>query len=203
MAAQSFTTVKRTNPRSTVGGNRNKNMNYDLMMASLGITNKINIVDDFLHKDYFGELKNLMMNHDFPWFRNNGVNHDNDGDRQFTHLFYNKFQKHSPFYENIEPIVKFINPISIIRIKANLLPSTPQIHEFGYHVDTHRPCVTAVLYINTNNGYTKFETGEKIKSVANRFVFFPSYMKHAGTTCSDEKDRVVINFNYYPMYDLW
>jgi len=51
--------------------------------------------------------------------------------------------------------------------------------------------------MNTNNGYTKFEDGTKIESVANRMVFFSSNMKHTGTSCTDEKIRVVINFNYF------
>ena len=31
-----------------------------------------------------------------------------------------------------------------------------------------------------------------------RMVIFPANIKHTGTTCSDEKRRVVINFNFYP-----
>ena len=56
---------------------------------------------------------------------------------------------------------------------------------------------TSIFYVNTNNGYTKFEDGTKVESVANRMVIFPSNMKHIGTSCTDEKTRVVINFNYF------
>ena len=56
---------------------------------------------------------------------------------------------------------------------------------------------TSIFYMNTNNGYTKFEDGTKIESVANRLVSFPSNMKHKGTSCTDEKTRVVINFNHF------
>ena len=55
---------------------------------------------------------------------------------------------------------------------------------------------TAVFYINTNNGYTEFEDGTRSESIANRMVTFPANLKHRGTTCSDEKTRIVINFNY-------
>ena len=50
--------------------------------------------------------------------------------------------------------------------------------------------------MNTNNGYTKFEDGTTVKSEANRMVTFPASMRHLGTTCTDQKIRVVINFNY-------
>ena len=53
--------------------------------------------------------------------------------------------------------------------------------------------------MNTNNGYTKFEDGSIVESVANRIVTFPANMKHLGTSCTDEKTRVVINFNYFAL----
>ena len=53
-----------------------------------------------------------------------------------------------------------------------------------------------ILYMNTNNGFTKFEDGTVIESVANRFVTFPNHTEHTGTTTSDSDYRLVINFNY-------
>ena len=50
--------------------------------------------------------------------------------------------------------------------------------------------------MNTNDGYTKFEDGTKVESVANRMVTFPNSMKHTGTTTSNSEYRLVINFNY-------
>ena len=55
---------------------------------------------------------------------------------------------------------------------------------------------TAILYLNTNNGYTEFKSGDKVKSVSNRVVVFDSNLKHRTVTCTDQKTRIVINFNY-------
>ena len=56
---------------------------------------------------------------------------------------------------------------------------------------------TAILYLNTNNGGTKFkETGQFVKSTANRAVIFPQKFEHAGVWCTDKKLRFVGNFNY-------
>ena len=33
---------------------------------------------------------------------------------------------------------------------------------------------TSILYMNTNNGYTIFENGDKVESVENRLVTFPN-----------------------------
>ena len=53
-----------------------------------------------------------------------------------------------------------------------------------------------IANINTNNGYTEFENGEKVKSVANRLVMFPSNFEHRGVTQTDEQTRIMINFNF-------
>ena len=76
-----------------------------------------------------------------------------------------------------------------------------EIKKFELHTDVSFDCRTAVYYINSNNGYTYFENGEKVESVANRLVAFPSQMKHGGTTCTDTQTRVVINLNYLLNYD--
>ena len=55
---------------------------------------------------------------------------------------------------------------------------------------------TSIFYINSNDGYTEFEDGTKVESVANRLVTFPHHMKHRGTTCTNQPFRLVINFNY-------
>ena len=49
-------------------------------------------------------------------------------------------------------------------------------------MDTHCDCmvplsITGIYYINTNDGYTAFKDGDKVKSVANRIVLFQS-MEH-------------------------
>ena len=52
------------------------------------------------------------------------------------------------------------------------------------------------MYLDNSNGYTKFKNGKKIKSEENKYVEFDSSLKHTGTSCTDKKRRVVINFNY-------
>jgi hypothetical protein len=90
-----------------------------------------------------------------------------------------------------------INPTALIRIKANLGGRHHEIQEQGYHTDFTFECRTAVYYLNTNNGYTIFEDGTKVESVANRLVEFNSLLKHSGTSHTDTKIRSVINLNYY------
>jgi len=55
---------------------------------------------------------------------------------------------------------------------------------------------TGIFYINTNNGLTIFENNIKYKSEKNKFIFFPCNLKHAGTTHTDTKQRIVLNINW-------
>ena len=90
-----------------------------------------------------------------------------------------------------------MNVRAIQRIKANLNPRHHKIIKHGFHTDVDYECNTAIFYLNTNNGYTEFEDGNKVPSVANRMIIFPSTVRHSGTTCTDAKRRVLINFNYF------
>jgi len=55
----------------------------------------------------------------------------------------------------------------------------------------------ALLSLNTCDGYTRFETGEKIDSVANRIIFFDPSIRHTSTNTTNDKRRININFNYF------
>jgi len=160
------------------------------------------VVDNFLEEEDFKNIENIMLGADFPWYYNNYVTKEEDihnlHDYQLTHTFFNNSQINSGFFEILQPVFDKINPMAIIRVKANLLPNTNKIIEHGWHTDLPNiKCKTAVLYLNTNNGYTVFrKSEEKINSVSNRFVSFDSDMEHSGSTCTDTKVRAVINFNY-------
>ena len=163
------------------------------------------IEDNFLEKKEFDELQTLIMGSDIAWYFNKVIDDKTDLNKfQFTHTFYKDFNSHSAFLERLTPIIKKIKIISLWRIKANLLTKTPNIVVNRFHIDNRylspekmKQWTTSIFYINSNNGYTEFEDGTKVESVANRLVTFPAKMKHRGTSCTDEKTRVVINFNYF------
>ena len=58
--------------------------------------------------------------------------------------------------------------------------------------------MTGIFYLNSNNGSTVFKSGEEVQSQANRLVLFDSQLEHSGTSCTDERRRVVLNINYVP-----
>ena len=170
------------------------------------------IIDNFLDKLSFQYLQKAMFGDDFNWFYNDDIDFEDDVDKfQFTHMFYKEnVGVNSNQYEILNSILNKIQPKEIYRIKSNLLTKTPEIVVNTFHMDIHSsdlgkeitdfgivPWTTSILYMNTNNGYTEFENGAIVESIENRMVVFPAEMKHRGTSCTDKKVRVVINFNYF------
>ena len=177
------------------------------------------IVDNFLDQKKFDELQDLMMGRNFMWFHNDVVDARFKNDGEITgnpsdyvnplnfFLFHYLYFQDSPLsqhFNNLFPILDIINPMTLYLVKANLIARTPNINVDGFHFDMNgaseeklKHWTTSIFYVNTNNGYTEFEDGTKVESVANRFVSFPANSKHRGTSCSDENKRVIINFNYF------
>lgn len=167
------------------------------------------IKDNFLAQEDFDKLQNFMCgsNSKMYWFYNNMIVDADDVDNfKFSHTFYDAHSPQSSFMGVLNPILNIIKPLSILRIKANLLTRTSNIVENQFHIDIvnlqHSPellnqWTTSIFYLNTNNGYSKFEDGTIVESVANRMVSFPSSTKHCGASCTNEKIRVVLNFNYF------
>lgn len=148
-------------------------------------------------------LQNVMLSNDFAWHIN-VVNSDTEKDQndyrnfQFTHGFHNGFKPTSDWFGILDPFISRINFKALIRIKANLLTRTHEKIIHRMHSDVEFPCTTGIFYVNSNNGETIFENGERIKSEANTYISFPSQLKHTGTTNTcDSSYRIVINFNYY------
>ena len=157
----------------------------------------IKIVDNFLPKDIFKNLKDTFLSNNFPYFYNSGKVNKSDSDFQFTHILFENNKINSNYFDLLLPVINKLDCKSIIRIKTNLTTKTEIIKPFIFHNDFDFKCTTSIFYINSNNGKTLFKDGSEVNSIENRMVIFPSTIKHTGTTHTDEKIRVVINFNYF------
>ena len=160
------------------------------------------VIDDFLPQEDYKLIRDTMFSSNFPWyFANSVVSKDllctEQENYQFGHSFYFNYGFKSENAQMLIPILERLNPSAILRIKGTLLPRSEKTIEHGYHLDNESNTPAAIYYINTNNGYTNFKKGGKINSVANRLVLFNTSEYHTGATCTDEKVRVLINFNYY------
>ena len=155
------------------------------------------LIDNFLAEEEFKKIQELFLSIKIAWNCCNGIVLPGDGNFQFIHILYTNFAPVSPFFNELSPVWEKLDPVSIVRCKANLNMKTPKHVESAYHSDVDN-CITAIYYVNTNNGYTEFESnGMKVNSVENRLIIFDSNEKHRAVTTTDTSRRVVINFNYF------
>jgi len=159
------------------------------------------VIDNFLETEKFLKIKNSILNPNFSWNLTPSVsnlkeNLEVTSSYYFTHLFYSGF--------NVDPncyifgdILNQLEVKSLIRIKANLYPSTNDIKYHEPHIDYSYEHQGAIFYLNTNNGLTILSDGTKINSVENRILLFDPSELHSSTTCTDDKCRVNVNFNYF------
>lgn len=177
----------------------------------------IDVKDNFLLPKNFKDLQNLLMGGTVDWHTStvlteaatrNGqpnpcvIDCTEDENWQLAHWFYINDQPSSEYFEGIIPLLETLGHggkiRSLIKIRANLNPSTHKHIRHGFHQDyPYEESTTSILYVNTNNGWTEFEDGTKVESVANRLVTFPTMTKHSGVTSTEGKFRVVININYF------
>ena len=165
---------------------------------------KFDVIDNFLPEEDWQWVHNTMLSDkNFGWTYGDYINYAHDQQQffQFEHLFYDRFQIYSEHYQKI--INMFCDRLSmrsICRVKANLLTRTDKTEFHGWHVDRHpndHDMIVGVYYVNTTNGKTLFEDGTEVDSIANRMLIFPGNILHSSTSCTDEKVRVVINFNWF------
>lgn len=155
---------------------------------------KPQIVDDFLTLSEHRAIYDQLMGEDTPWFYSDGIDHTKDGNFQFVHFYYWEHEWRDDV-STLQPILSKLNPYAISKVKANLLTPTEKVKVNGWHVDVpSNKFTTCIYYVNDNDGYTEFEDGTKVESKANRIVLFNSALKHRGTTSTER--RIVVNLNF-------
>ena len=157
----------------------------------------IEIIDNFLPEEEFKSIQSLMMGGQFKWFYIEGRTTPDDGSYLMGHMFFQPEVGLNSEHINIwNTFMNKVEAKKCTRIKANLTFKTSTIEPAPFHYD-YKDMKTATFYINTNDGYTEFESGVRVSSVANRVCIFDSNLKHRGTTHTEgDHQRIVVNFNY-------
>lgn len=158
------------------------------------------ILDNFLPQEDFNNIKNFILNPHFPWNLTTVVSNDKEdlpmtGSYYFTHEFWSGFHTEQEA-QIFAPILNKIECRAIMRIKGNLYPSTETIIHHMDHIDYEFAHRGAIFYINTNNGLTVVN-GEEVESIENRLLLFDPTVPHHSTTCTNDKCRINVNFNFF------
>jgi len=183
------------------------------------------IYDNCLDHHVFQDIQNKIFYQNFPWYLEEDdrsfhryhksplKNYEVTNHTQLNHLFYhvNDRSEWSNYTPWINPVLNIISPRAWFRVKANYVAAShkPNVSR-GWHHDASGDiknnnydnpwpeCKIAVFYINTNNGYTLLETGDKVESKANRLVIFPNNFLHTAILQTDTPHRILINMVFFP-----
>jgi hypothetical protein len=159
----------------------------------------MNIIDNFLSEEEFDKLCALTIDSRyFPWFSNgDGVAYTGDlSDKYFMHTFYDKHQPNSHNFECLTPVLDKLAPKALIRARANWYTRNNKLIEHAKHPDYPFEHKAFILYLNTNDGFTRMNDGTAVNSVANRALFFNGNELHNSTNCTDALFRANIAINY-------
>ena len=178
----------------------------------------MNIQDNFLNEEEFTKIKEIFPTDGtcpLPWVFSPINTKAAEGDGQHTgnvtptddkynyyisHLFYSYHNGWntitSEYIKCMQSIVAKLRPRVMMRLKASVYFPKDKHIEHGYHQDFQWDSTTSIFYVNTNNGYTKFEDGTIVESVANRVVTFPTPIRHTSVSQTDTGYRITINCNY-------
>ena len=152
------------------------------------------VIDNFLEQDSFNNFRDIITGQDFPWYFNDQKVLDDNSLDNFQ--FVNIFQPGNTANFLLDVFKEKLEVSNFLRAKLNCTTRTSKIFKFKSHNDWDGDCNVAIFYVNSNNGFTEFETGHKIKSIENRLLIFDNKLKHFGTTSTNSKTRIVLNLCY-------
>ena len=154
--------------------------------------------DNFLDDIHLTLLDELINNTYFPWFLQEEQVGGADDGCWFSHKIYNDNAPQSDIYIPLIDIFKnYLKYVSLCRITANLLlrQEYPSISDFHTDFEDEK-ITTAIFYMDTNNGVTEIQGGDRIECVRNRLLMFPATTLHRAIGQTDTTKRVVLNFNF-------
>ncbi len=170
------------------------------------MTIMIKIIENALSPAHQKELRDVLLNWQFPWYYYANTNYGTQERRgddvpQFTHGFIRENTPNSPLAHVPLAILKAMGIPSdqILRAKANLVMREPSATTHPAHTDDSAPHIVMVYYVDDSDGDTcLYENGEvsrRISPVAGRAVLFDGNIMHSSSSPTEHRHRLVLNFN--------
>ena len=157
----------------------------------------LKIIPNFLEFYTFNELYSQFNSPNFPWFWTQSPGEQ----EQYVNLLYFDHQFSSAMNPTINRCLMAatnkLEVIAILRVKLNATCRNAPEQEWHTDWQISTPSKTCVLYLNDNDGYTEFETGEKVMSQTNTAVIFNTNLRHRGVPATNVDRRMVLNISYF------
>ena len=119
----------------------------------------------------------------------------------FSFCYYNNHRPDHPlYYQHIEPILKKLNVLSLVQVRANLVLKSEDTIECGYHIDYNsNKTTTGILFLTGCNAKTVLKIDKDeilIDNKENRMLLFNTSILHKVIYQTDVERRYIINFNF-------
>ena len=160
------------------------------------------VIDNFLQQEYYEHLYDLISSTEFKWIYQNQVASTNEDPRAnldhyyFVHSLFYEYKIESPLYDNFIHLFKMLNVQFLFRARVLLYVNQGKQIIHDRHTDHGESCNTALIYMNSNDGFTEFEDGERVDSVKNRLLVFDGSVLHSSSTPTNTKDRMLLSVTY-------
>tara|TARA_E500000331_G_scaffold106201_1_gene102910 strand:- start:21189 stop:21680 length:492 start_codon:yes stop_codon:yes gene_type:complete len=160
------------------------------------------VTEDFLQEEYYDHLNEIITSTQFPWmFQKRVANIEEDPEEDLNHYYFvhslffqNKIE--SPLYDDFLYLFQSLNVQFLHRARVLMFVNQGEQYIHDRHVDHTTNCKTALIYMNTNDGFTDFETGERVESVKNRLLLFDGSIPHSSSTPTNTKERLLLSVTY-------
>jgi len=184
----------------------------------------ITVIDDFLPKEDFTKLHDLVQSSEFPWYylshasKQAGSALPDNAVESFAmvHTLYSKHDNaHSFQLKNFSPLLGKIEQdfnLEIIRVRCGMKTHKKDFTDQNYnlpHVDFKFPHWSMVYYVNDTDGdtwmfdqvyvndpeTTEFTVKQRITPKPNRLLLFPGLQYHTASNPINKDSRIIININ--------
>lgn len=179
----------------------------------------LTIIDNYLPEEVFKQIRYDVLDPNKPQhvhvnWNIAGIlsNSTKPSNFQFTNTCYIdlKYPNKTPgivdsrCFKYLLPLLKFINPYILLRVKTNVTTLQPakDIKQRYFHLDVEDDVLhkgmTAIYYLNTTDGPTVFEDPDiaDVRCVENRIMVFPNHWRHSIQKHTDKMYRSVVNINW-------
>ena len=161
------------------------------------------VIDNFLDEEYFQYLyEKITDQRNFGWqFQTQVATHDQREELSlhhyyFVHSLYYDYEVESEHYQDFHPLFRQLKVQFLHRARVLLYVNQGKQWIHDRHIDTPVTSNTALIYMNTNDGFTEFETGERVDSIKNRLLLFDGSVPHSSSTPTDCRERMLISVTY-------
>ena len=172
----------------------------------------IEVIDNFIDKEYADHIENTLISRDFKWqFSKSYFTCPDWHTKKYKHmknlreyiLLVHDFNYESDIVNNI--IKKLNKDINVIRAKANLQTQFTNNNEQYHntpHTDVNVPHKVALYYVNDSDGDTilfneKLEIVRRVKPKKGRIILFNGDILHTSSHPTHSDYRMCINIDYH------